>query len=632
MLRRRLLLSLVLFIFTVAARQRAVEHPGGWVGHAAPVDRFSFSEPSKVTTTALELDLTVDFATRRLSGTSRLAIENLTGTNTLILDTESLTIASVTLDDSTAAAWSLGPVTPYGRALSIGITSATRFVTIAYSTSPSASGLLWNDAAQSFGRQQPYLYSQNEPVSARSWIPLQDTPSVRLTYDATLRVPPGLLALMSAGDNPRTANATGIYQFRMPYRIPSYLIAIAVGRLEFRAFDEKSGVYAEPEMMDDAIHELSYIPQMVEAAERIAGPYPFDRYDVLLMPPTYIVGGMEHPMLNFIHPFSVVSQNDPAAPEPKSLIAHELAHSWAGDSATLATWDDVWLNEGITNYLTNRILESVSGTERSEYAWFLDRQNYQGFVSSVADPALTILHRTVPHPYVGFGATGYIKGGLFIRTIEDLAGREAFDLFLRQYFGKFAYQWVDDRAFVSFLSERLLIGNDALKDALRLDEWLYGTGLPSNVTAPTSSAVWDRVSSRASQFASGASLQSLSPQNWRDYERDLFLQLAATPVRTRMPEVDASLGLSELVTAPTTWLLHAIATNYMPANPQLDRALARGGSNGTILQLYNALNQTPAGRARAQQFFTLYRDRYADDVETSIAQMLASPALSKIAA
>src|SRR5687767_84443 len=115
MLRRRLLLSLVLFIFTVAARQRAVEHPGGWTGHPVPVDRFSYAEPAKVTTSALELDLTVDFVSRRLEGTARLTIQNLTGTDTLILDTESLAITSVTLDDTIPATWSLGAEGAYGR-------------------------------------------------------------------------------------------------------------------------------------------------------------------------------------------------------------------------------------------------------------------------------------------------------------------------------------------------------------------------------------------------------------------------------------------------------------------------------------------------------------------------------------
>lgn len=626
----RLLLVPAILLTLVAARPRAVSPPAGWVGHAAPADVFSYAEPAKVTTRSIALDLAVDFDQRQLRGTARLAIENLTGTDTLILDTESLTVSSVVLDDAVPAQWSFGQTSSWGTPLRITIGPTTKSVTIAYETSPAASGLLWNTAQQSFGRQQPYLYSQNEPVSARSWIPSQDTPIVRSTYTATLRVPPGLLALMSAGNNATVANATGVYTFDMPYRIPSYLIAIAVGRLEYRSLGARSGVYAEPELVDDAVHELSYVPPMIAAAESIAGPYPFDRYDLLLAPPTYIAGGMEHPMLNFIHPFSVVSQNDAAFVEPKTLIAHELAHSWAGDSATLASWNDVWLNEGITNYLSYRIMEEVAGDERAELLWFNDRRSYLGYAANATDPADTVLHREVPHPFTGFGATGYVKGGLFIGTLEDLVGREEFDSFLKRYFGAFAWRWVDARAFLEYF--RSSFPDPTLQQRLQLDEWVYQPGVPSNLTAPPTSAVYDRVVSRVQQFSSGVPITALAPAAWREYELDLFLQLAGAVVRTRMAEVDAALGLSLRTTAPTTWLIHAIATGYAPANAAIERALARGGSSGTIYTLYNALAQTSAGRTRAVALYSVYRDRYDPWVQVAIDELLAAPAFTRSAA
>lgn len=619
----RLLLVPAILLTLVAARPRAVQPPAGWIGHSAPSDVFSHAEPSKVTTKAIALDLTVDFERRQLRGTARLEIENLSGTDTLILDTESLAVSSVVLNDALPADWSFGPLSSWGTPLRITIGPETRSVTIAYETSPSASGLLWNTAEQSFGRQQPYLYSQNEPVSARSWIPSQDTPTVRSTYTATLRVPPGLLALMSAGNNPTSPNELGIYTFDMPYRVPSYLIALAVGRLEFRSLGAGSGVYAEPELIEDAVHELSYVPAMMRAAEEIAGPYPFDRYDLLLAPPTYIAGGMEHPMLNFIHPFSVAGQNEPPFVEPKTLIAHELAHSWAGDSATLANWNDVWLNEGITNYLSYRIMEEVAGSERAELLWFYDRRAYEAYAASVTDPSDTLMHRAVPHPFTGFGPTGYIKGGLFIRTLEDLVGREKFDSFLARYFGAFAYRWVDAVAFLDFL--RGAFPDEALQQRLQLDDWIYGPGLPANLTAPTTSVVYERAVSRTQQFASGAAISTLAPASWREYELDLFLQLAGPSIRTRMAEVDAAFGLSLRTTAPTTWLLHAIATGYAPSNGAIERALARGGPNGTIPALYNALIQAPGGRTRAAAFFAKYRGRYVDWVEGQIETMLNTP-------
>ena len=607
----RLFLSLSLVLLSVNARQRAVQHPSPLTD--LPHDAFTFSEPAKVTTRHLSLDLTVDFERKRLSGKATLDIQNLTGTRTLILDTSDLTITAVSRDGQPAN-YSLGVRSSWGTPLRIDIEPGTRSVTIEYSTG-SGSGLLWNTAAQSYGRVQPYLYTQNEPIEARSWIPLQDTPTVRMTYDATIRVPAGHLALMSARNNPRQVNTSGVYSFSMTQAIPAYLIALAVGRLEYHPFDERTGVYAEPELIADAAWELAYLPDMLAAAERILGPHPFPRHDLLLMPPTYIVGGMEHPMLNFINPFSVVTGNRPVRVEPRPLIAHELAHSWAGDATTLGSWNDVWLNEGITSYLTLRILEEMGYRERAELGFQFDRSNYQSFANNTKVPPVTVMHRSLSDPYSGFSSTSYTKGSLFMRTLEDHLGRETLDRFLRDYFRSFSFRWVDDRNFIARLTATLGRPPDA---SLRLNEWIYGTGLPSNVTAPTTTAMYERVTQRVLSFNGGAAFSTLEPQSWSDVELDLFLQSAN--VSTRLAEIDAALGLSMQQAPPTSWLRQAIAARYTPSDAAVERVLMRGGGNGTMTTLYGAL--IAVDRARAAQIFANARNRYHPSVVSTVQKML----------
>ncbi|HEX6085399.1 MAG TPA: M1 family aminopeptidase/hydrolase [Thermoanaerobaculia bacterium] len=637
MLRRRLALSLFALLFLFAAKQRAVRHPERLIVQP-PVDAFTFSNTSEVTTRHLALDLAVDFASRRLSGTATLTLENFTGTRQVVLDTYGLDIRGVTLDGSTPTLWSLGASKDHGQPLTIAIQPATRTVTIDYVTMPDAPALHWNSAAQSYGRKEPYVYSLNEPIAARSWIPIQDTPAMRMTWEATLRVPPHLLGLMSAENNPTSTNASGIYTFKMTKSVPSYLIALAVGRLEFHAFDERTGVYAEPELMEDAAWELQYLPEMVDVAERIIAPYPFVRYDLLLMPPTFGAGGMEHPMLNFINPFSVVTSNDPARPEPRALIAHELAHSWAGDLVTLATWNDVWLNEGITSYLTLRILEEMLGPERVELQYFFDRNSYASYAAQPGNVESSKLHREVPWPADNFGATSYTKGELFLRTLEDLLGRATLDNFLDRWFSRYAWRWVDDDTFIATLMEVVPPGTD-----LRLAEWIYQPGLPSNLTAPTSSAIYSRVQQRAQSFNSGTPVAQLAPSTWSDIEVDLFLSIASAPaVRNRLGEIDQAFGLSARTTPPINFLMHAIAVSYQPAWPALERVLLRGGPNGTIAQLYNALRNTAPNRAFAMQVFQLARERYHPDVQAYVTSIYstanavwstaASPPLSKAAA
>jgi leukotriene-A4 hydrolase len=610
----RLFLSLATVLFLVNARGRAVQHPSPL---DPPHDAFTFSEPAKIAVRHLSLDLTVDFQQKRLSGKATLDVENKTGTKLLVLDTNGLTISKVTRDGA-AATYALGSFTTWGRPLNIDIEPSTRSVTIEYTTT-TGTGLHWNTAAQTYGRQKPFLYTQNEPIDARSWIPIQDTPTVRLTYDATIHVPAGYLAVMSAGNNPRETNASGVYTFAMEQTIPAYLIALAVGRLEYHAFDERIGVYAEPELIEDAAYELAYMPAMMAAAERILGPHPFPRHDVLLCPPTYIVGGMEHPMLNFLNPFSSISGNRPTNPEPRNLLAHELAHSWSGDATTLGSWNDVWLNEGITSYLTQRIIEEMGYREKSEHQWYLDRAGYSSYANSVKSPEVTILHRALDNPGSGFSSTSYTKGGLFIRTLEDLLGRETLDRFLRDYFRAFEYRWVDDRAFVARLIATLGGPVDA---SIQLHEWIYGEKLPANVTAPTTSAIIDRMSAAVQSFTSGTSIASLDPQGWTDTELELFLSaLPANTVGPRLAEIDAALGLSMRASPPVNWLRLAIFNKYTPANAAVERMLLRGGPNGTIVAIYGWL--IASDKPRAQQIFNAAKERYHQNVVGQVNQLLA---------
>lgn len=632
MVRRHLPLVLSTFFFLVAARERAVQHPAGWPLTELPHDQFSFAQPLQVTTRHLALDLTLDFEHRQLRGTARLDIENLAGTRTLILDTRALQIERVTLDGGTTATWRLGEGNAWGKPLEIDIQPGTRSVTIDYQTDGEASsfelgdGLYWYTADETVGGRQPAVYSQNEPTGARAWMPVQDTPSVRSTFAATLHVPRGMLALMTAKNNPRAVNDTGVYSFDMPYPIPAYLMGLAAGRWEYHAFDPRTGVYAEPELMEAAAWDLQDLPEMLTAGERILGPFPFPRHDVLLIPPNSVFGGMENPMLNLIDPFAVVSGEHAAIPTPSSVLAHELAHSWAGDQTTLATWNDVWLNEGITSYLTNRILEEMAddgetlSDEYIELRWSTTLRQTAAAIENLEDPNKAILHRQVPDPIEGFSQFSYSKGQLFLRTLEDLAGRRRFDFFLRRYFQTFAWRWVDERNFLAAFREFAVDGDATLESALRLDEWVYGPGLPSNVTVPVQAALSVRVNARAAAFNAGTPIAQLNPTAWNDTEVKIFLSQVRFTIGPRLAEIDAALGLSARETPPYVWLEQSIEHRYEPGLAALDRVLLRGAPYEWVVPLYQDLNT--ADRARALSLFSRAREHYLHPLERDVANFL----------
>ena len=229
--------------------------------------------------------------------------------------------------------------------------------TLTFRTSPEARALQWTNASQTKGGQHPFLFSQCQATHARSIFPCQDTPSVRFTYSAEVEVPSALRAVMAA-EQEIGQERSGLFVFKMPQPIPSYLFAIAVGNLVFRELGPRTGIYAEPEMIDAAAWEFAETETTLHEAEKLLGPYLWGRYDMLVLPPSFPFGGMENPRLTFLTPTCILGTRGQTA-----LITHELAHAWTGNLITNASWRDFWLNEGWTTYAESRITEILEGRD-----------------------------------------------------------------------------------------------------------------------------------------------------------------------------------------------------------------------------------------------------------------------------
>jgi len=589
-----------------------------------PKDSSSYSNPAETRVEHVSLDLTVDFARRALVGTATLSLKRISG-NTLVLDTRELNIKSITRDDGQPAQYRFGTSHEFrGTPLTIDLTPQTKKLTIAYTSSPTASALQWLDPPQTAGKSRPFLLSQSQSINARSWVPIQDTPSVRFTYDSTVRVPAdpsaslraGLLALMSA-ENPQAKNATGVYRFRMPQPVPAYLLALSVGDLEFRAFDAVSGVYAEPPVVDRAAREFEDLPKMMTAAEELFGPYRWGRYDVLVLPPSFPYGGMENPRLTFVTPTLIAGDKSLV-----SVIAHELAHSWSGNLVTNATWDDFWLNEGPTTYAERRIVEKLYGKEYAEMQWFLGLNDLSQEWKDVppVDQGLVIRIGDRNPDEVPTGAA-YDKGAMFLRMLEETAGREKFDAFLRSYFNDFAFQSMTTDRFVEILRARLLRPNNIDEKNLMLDAWLYGPGLPPNAPKPKSEA-FSNVEKAVGLFLTGGRFES---RNWSTAEWLHFIhKLPETITVEQLRELDRQFGFSrsgnsEILEA---WLERAIDAKYSDAWPSIERFLLSQGRRKYLKPLYTKLAATPEGLEFARRIYEKARPTYHPISQTTIDEIL----------
>ncbi|HYE73184.1 MAG TPA: M1 family metallopeptidase, partial [Blastocatellia bacterium] len=495
-----------------------------------------------------------------------------------------------------------------GAPLTIQLSPDATRVRVDYETDQNASGLQWLDAAQTAGKKQPYLFTQSQAIHARSWIPCQDSPAVRVTYTAHIKTPNTVRAVMSAENDPN-APRNGDYRFKLDNPIPAYLIALAVGDIAFKPMSARTGVYAEPSVVDKAAAEFADTEKMIEATETLYGPYRWGRYDLLVLPPSFPFGGMENPRLTFATPTIIAGDKSLV-----SLVAHELAHSWSGNLVTNATWSDFWLNEGFTTYLERRIVEAVYGRNREEMEAVLGKQDLLEEIKQFEDRD-EILHIDLSGRDPDDGATRvpYEKGALFLRQLEETFGRERFDQFLRSYFDHFAFQSITTQDFVNYLKQNLFSKDEQLAAKIPLDEWLYKPGLPASAPEPKSDAfakvaeqadAWQRGTVKADQIKS----KDWTTQEWIHFLRHLPPQLS----KEQMTELDRTFHLTQSGNSEIAhqWLLMAIRHKYEPAYPRLEEYLTTIGRRKLVRPLYEELMKTDDGKARAKAIYQKARPGY----------------------
>ncbi|MDQ4088519.1 MAG: leukotriene A4 hydrolase C-terminal domain-containing protein, partial [Pseudomonadota bacterium] len=381
------------------------------------------------------------------------------------------------------------------------------------------------------------------------------------------------------------------------------------GDLQFRELGPRSGVWTEPSMLAPAAQELEDTEKMIDAAEQLFGPYLWGRYDMLVLPPSFPFGGMENPNLTFLTPTFIAGDKSLV-----SLIAHELAHSWSGNLVTNAVWADSWLNEGFTSYFENRIMEAIYGRERAAQEAALSWDAMQEALTELgATSPDTRLHASGQALDASNSGIVYDKGSIFLRTIEQIVGRERFDAYLRSYFDRHAFQPMTSARFLADLRANLVRGDAALEQRLKLDEWIYRPGLPDNAARPDPAA-FAEVDQAVTAFNAGGAAASLPYAQWNTAERLRFLtKLPRELPQPRLTELDQALQLTQSGNSEVlfAWLQLALANRYQPAVPATERFLLAMGRRKFVAPLFETLlGEGEWGRPIAERVYARARPGY----------------------
>ncbi|MDQ3074339.1 MAG: M1 family metallopeptidase [Pseudomonadota bacterium] len=581
---------------------------------ADAVDIHSYAKPLEARVTHVALDLNVDFDAKRVGGTATLDLQAKPGVNSITLDDKGLEISAITTADGKPLPYTVGAVDPIlGAPLTIEMGAAKQIV-IRYKSAPDSGALQWLTPEQTAGKKHPYLLSQGQAIENRSWIPTQDSPGVRQTWEAKIRVPKALTAVMSApkaGETVTDAD-TRVFSYKMDKPVAPYLIAIAVGDLAFRELGPRTGVWTEPAMLDKAAAELADTEKMVAAAEKLFGPYQWGRYDMLVLPPSFPFGGMENPTLTFLTPTFIAGDKSLT-----SLIAHELAHSWSGNLATNATWADFWLNEGMTTYATTRIVEAVYGPKVAAQQVALGHDAMRAAITDNGGPAGpdTRLHIDLKgrSPDDGLTDIAYEKGAAFLRTIEQAVGRERFDAWLKGWFSRHKFEPVTTAIFLADIRKHLIKGDAGLETRLALDTWVNDPGIPANL-APADPKAFAEVDAAVAAYKTGAQPATEVWQRWTTDEKLRFLtRLDKKQPTARLASLDRAYGLATEGNNEVrfAFLTLAVAARYDPAIPALEQFLLMQGRRKFVRPLITALAADAAwGRPIATRVYAEARPLY----------------------
>jgi aminopeptidase N len=366
-----------------------------------------------------DLKVRYDPATGRLDGTATITATATQNLSRFDLDLATLRAGAVTVNGqpatTTARAGELVVTPPAG------IATGTAFtVVVTYGGTPGPV----NDRELGTGgwqRTGDGAYALGEPTSASTWFPVNDHPSDKATFQLAMTVPAGFEAISNGVPGPaRTAGGWTTWTWSERAPMASYLSTVVIGqfRITTSTHDGKPMVIAMPESMPADSAGARSVNRTGEVADFLAewfGPYPFDAYGgVLLTDPR--VG------------YALETQSRPVYGEPffrdgpnTTVVAHELAHQWFGNSVSLERWRDIWLNEGFATY--------------AEWLW-LEHEGVRSIAASFGRAYATTDWRVPiadPGPARLFDKAVYQRGGMVVYALRRTIGEPAFATLLKSW-------------------------------------------------------------------------------------------------------------------------------------------------------------------------------------------------------
>jgi aminopeptidase N len=569
-------------------------------------DRHSYSDLTQGKISHIHLNIQVDFEAHILKVKADYQLEEPVS-DSFFLDTSGIDLTQATANGQDLR-WEFDDQDELlGERLHLKNLKNVSSFRLIFNTFREARALQWLPALQTAGKKHPFLFSQCALINARSVFPCQDTPSVRFTYSAEVEVHRELTAVVAAEQvKVRDRGESQVFVYRMPQPIPSYLFALAAGNLHFQTLGPRTGVYAEPEIIEAAAWEFAENEAKIVEAEKLLGPYLWGRYDLLILPPSFPYGGMENPRLTFLSPTAILGNRGQTA-----LITHELAHAWTGNLVTNATWEDFWLNEGWTTYAETRITELLEGKEVADLmAVFAEKRLLELMEVIGMDSSLTCLKVPLEDrdPAENVNSIPYVKGCFFVKECEFTVGRERFDDFIKKYMDRFQFKSLNTETFLDFLKGEL----PEVFEKLDIQRWVYEPGLIEGRHKPTS-RMYDEVQDVLTAYENGTRPTKEQVTGWHRHQIMAFLE--ALPKQIPVEDcryLEDVLDLRGKNDAGYYSFFYAtcIASGYRDILPRVEEFVGRIGRLLYLHPIFDAMIASDWAQAQARHILENMRERH----------------------
>ena len=357
-------------------------------------------------------------------------------------------------------------------------------IRVHYSATPEI-GLYWIRPEKGIPNKRYEVWSQGEGEENRHWIPCNDYPNDKATYEGRFRVAKSYTAI-SNGTLMETREVRGKKEFywKMDQPQVTYLIMLAVS--EYKILEQKAGSiplpYVVPPGTDDATILRGYglTPDMMAFFEKEIGiPYPFSKYAQIVVQ-DYIYGGMENSTATVMNMRTLFDERTEPTRTEQNLVAHELAHQWWGDMLTCREWSQMWLNEGFATYYAYLYKKHRDGDDAFLYQ--LMGAHDDVIKADNAEPRPMVVdfyNRTDARN----NALVYVKGASVLHMLRGILGEELYREAIRHYGESHQHDVVDTYDLMRAVRETTGENLDWF-----FEQWVFLAGHPKFKVAKT----WDK--------------------------------------------------------------------------------------------------------------------------------------------